>query len=82
MRSGEGDENVELVCLVRGHPHPHVTWTKDGRPIKLNQHIRQTQTTHRHTLRISNVSRRDFGTYLCIADNTQGKDSEVIQLTG
>ena len=82
MRTGEGDERVQLVCLVRGRPLPHVTWTKDGRPIHLNDHVRETQSAHRHTLTIFGVTKSDFGSYVCVAENNQGKESQVIQLTG
>ena len=71
-----------MVCLVRGRPYPHVTWSKDGRPIQLNDHITQTQSAHRHTLTIMGVAKEDFGSYVCVAENNQGKESAVIQLTG
>lgn len=37
---------------------------------------------HRHTLTIKNVTERDFGPYMCIAENTHGQKSATIQMTG
>ena len=82
VRTGDGDDHVELVCLVRGRPNPHVTWSKDGKAIHLNDHIRQTQSFHRHTLTILAVTKSDFGSYVCVAENSLGKESKVLQLTG
>ncbi|CAL4094077.1 unnamed protein product, partial [Meganyctiphanes norvegica] len=45
-------------------------------------HLSLTHTAHRHTLTLNKVSEEDFGAYMCVATNTQGEHSEVIQITG
>ena len=97
LRTGEGDE-VELVCIVHGRPAPEVVWTRDGHKLpdsimdsKLHQprthtahdaHMSQNHVAHRHILSIKPVTEKDFGPYVCIAENDHGKESVVIQKTG
>ncbi|XP_045113915.1 protein amalgam-like isoform X1 [Portunus trituberculatus] len=97
VRTGE-DDNVELVCIVHGRPAPEVVWTRDGQSLpdsimdtKLHQprthtahdaHMTQNHVAHRHILSIKPVTEKDFGSYVCIAENDHGKESAVIQMTG
>ncbi|KAG0710314.1 Protein amalgam [Chionoecetes opilio] len=97
VRTGEEDE-VELVCIVHGRPAPEVVWTRDGHQLpdtimdtKLHQprthtthdaHMTQNHVAHRHILSIKPVTEKDFGSYVCIAENDHGKESAVIQMTG
>ncbi|KAK8383162.1 hypothetical protein O3P69_011587 [Scylla paramamosain] len=95
VRSGDGD-HVELACVVHGRPSPDVIWTLDGHPLPSSLmntqrhmpqtvkegHISLTHVAHRHTLTITNVSEKDFGTYVCIAENPHGQKDAVIQVTG
>ncbi|XP_050694471.1 protein amalgam-like isoform X2 [Eriocheir sinensis] len=97
VTTGEGDE-VDLVCIVHGRPPPDVVWTRDGRPLpdtlmdtQLHQprthtahdaHMTQNHVAHRHTLSIKPVTEKDFGAYVCIAENTHGRKNAVIQMTG
>lgn len=89
---------MDLVCIVHGRPPPDVVWTRDGRPLpdtlmdtKLHQprthtahdaHMTQNHVAHRHTLSIKPVTEKDFGAYVCIAENTHGRKNAVIQMTG
>ena len=45
-------------------------------------HVSLTHVAHRHMLTITNVSEKDFGTYVCIAENPHGQKDAVIQVTG
>lgn len=97
VTTGAGDE-VDLVCIVHGRPPPDVVWTRDGRPLpdtlmdtQLHQprahtahdaHMTQNHVAHRHTLSIKPVTEKDFGAYVCIAENTHGRKNAVIQMTG
>ncbi|XP_071534823.1 protein amalgam-like [Panulirus ornatus] len=45
-------------------------------------HLSQTHVAHRHTLTIHRVTERDFGKYVCIAENAHGQKKAVIQMTG
>ncbi|CAL4144187.1 unnamed protein product, partial [Meganyctiphanes norvegica] len=47
-----------------------------------NNHLSLTHTAHRHTLTLNHVTEKDFGAYMCVASNTQGESSAVIQITG
>ncbi|XP_069172848.1 protein amalgam-like [Procambarus clarkii] len=44
-------------------------------------HLSQTKMAHRHTLTISSVTEEDLGAYMCIAENTQGEKTALIQMT-
>ncbi|XP_071534827.1 protein amalgam-like [Panulirus ornatus] len=45
-------------------------------------HLTQVQVAHRHTLTIKHVTEKDFGAYVCIAENAHGQKNAVIQMTG
>lgn len=76
---------AELVCFVHAEPKAQVAWLKDGRPISQStqhkHHIVQ-KSSHHWTLHIMNVNQEDFGKYVCMANNSLGRDSKVIELSG
>ncbi|XP_071534822.1 protein amalgam-like [Panulirus ornatus] len=45
-------------------------------------HLSQNHVAHRHTLTINHVTEKDFGAYVCIAENAHGQKNAVIQMTG
>ncbi|XP_063593075.1 hemicentin-2-like [Penaeus indicus] len=45
-------------------------------------HTTQSHVSHRHTLTIQNITDVDFGSYMCIAENSHGVTNATIQLTG
>ena len=54
----------DVKCIVDGDAHPVViNWTKNGAPLQNNN----------NTLRIVNVTFKDAGQYVCIAENKAGK---------
>ena len=53
----------DVKCILDGDPHPEVNWTKNGAPLQINN----------NTLRIVNVTFKDVGQYVCIAENRAGK---------
>ena len=53
----------EVKCILDGVPYPEVNWTKNGAPLQNNN----------NTLRIVNVTFKDAGQYVCIADSRAGK---------
>ena len=53
----------DVKCILDGDPHPEVNWTKNGAPLQINN----------NTLRIVNVTFKDAGQYVCIAENRAGK---------
>ncbi|KAM3857113.1 striated muscle preferentially expressed protein kinase [Diretmus argenteus] len=65
----EGDP-VTLSCLPAGSPHPQITWTKDRKPLEVDD--RMNLISHpdgRQLLMIMKTSRRDAGLYECVAIN-------------
>ncbi|XP_042886203.1 protein amalgam-like, partial [Penaeus japonicus] len=60
------------------HPSGHQSYIHKAH----DAHISQSRVAHRHTLTITGVTERDFGDYTCTADNTHGKRTAVIKVTG
>lgn len=63
-------QRVTLPCVVQGEPSPQISWFHNGRPVGEN-------TT---PLRIEQVSRKDQGTYRCVASNDAGQETQEIKL--
>ncbi|XP_037082735.1 vascular endothelial growth factor receptor 1-like isoform X2 [Pollicipes pollicipes] len=63
---------AELNCTVTGRPPPVVTWTKDGRPLKLDNSERVRLSSDGQRLIIGAVLNDDAGNYECRAENRKG----------
>ncbi|XP_009950773.1 PREDICTED: LOW QUALITY PROTEIN: hemicentin-2, partial [Leptosomus discolor] len=61
---------VTLECRARGSPPLHVSWLKDGLPLRLSPRI--TLLSAGHVLRISQAQVSDTGLYTCIASSRAG----------
>ncbi|KAG7174081.1 Lachesin-like 8 [Homarus americanus] len=81
----------DVVWTRDGRPLPdtimdtklHLPQQPGGRAhASYDAHVSQTHFSHRHTLTISHVTEKDFGAYVCIAENAHGQKSAVIQMTG
>uniref|UniRef100_A0A665U9V3 MAM domain-containing glycosylphosphatidylinositol anchor protein 2-like n=1 Tax=Echeneis naucrates TaxID=173247 RepID=A0A665U9V3_ECHNA len=64
----EGD-TLELQCLVTGHPHPQIRWTKTAGGASDRQ---GDSSLRNETLRIESISRHQGGRYYCKAENGLG----------
>ncbi|XP_042368829.1 LOW QUALITY PROTEIN: striated muscle preferentially expressed protein kinase [Plectropomus leopardus] len=63
-------EPVTLSCLPAGSPHPEITWTKDRKPLEVDDRINlMSHPDGRQLLSIMKSSRRDAGVYECVATN-------------
>ncbi|XP_074968536.1 hemicentin-2 [Phalacrocorax aristotelis] len=61
---------VTLECRARGSPPLHMSWLKDGLPLRLSPRI--TLLSAGHVLRISQAQVSDAGLYTCIASSQAG----------
>ncbi|XP_028399386.1 peroxidasin homolog [Dendronephthya gigantea] len=69
----EGD-NFTCVCTEQGsNPPATVTWYKDGKQIS-------NQRRERQTLSISNIEKKDSGTYRCEAKNLVSDEEKSIEI--
>lgn len=71
-RSAEDD--LVLDCKVQGVPTPTITWMKDNVPIDMSDDrlLSAKLPNGVWELQIHNPSKRDSGTYACIAENGSG----------
>ncbi|KAM9396511.1 striated muscle preferentially expressed protein kinase isoform 1-T1 [Salvelinus alpinus] len=65
----EGDP-VTLSCLPAGSPHPQISWTKDKKPLEMDDRMNLISCPDgRQLVTIMKTSRRDAGLYECVASN-------------
>ncbi|XP_030213126.1 MAM domain-containing glycosylphosphatidylinositol anchor protein 2 [Gadus morhua] len=64
----EGD-TLELQCLVTGHPHPQVRWSKTAGSVAERS---AEYSVFNETLKIRSIQRHQGGRYYCKADNSLG----------
>ncbi|XP_049961573.1 lachesin-like [Schistocerca serialis cubense] len=64
-------EDLQLHCIVVGQPSPKRIWTKNGKAVTEESHIK---INDEYSLFVSSVQRMDSGNYTCSAENMFGKD--------
>ena len=70
----EEGQNVSIACSATGQPQPHFTWSKSiGR-------LPHRAYASNETLKISNVTKKDGGTYHCEARNILGSARDATLL--
>jgi len=81
------------VCSATGYPQPVVYWMRNGSNISSTDKYEITSTTQQGdchiiagcetsvTLNILNTEPVDSGEYTCVASNSAGNDTRVINLT-
>ncbi|XP_078407396.1 LOW QUALITY PROTEIN: hemicentin-1-like [Cetorhinus maximus] len=74
---GVGDR-VLLHCQATGEPLPTVEWTKNGHPVRENEHLVVLPNS---TLQILSAVEEDTGEYECVARNLMGSSFVGITLT-
>ncbi|KAJ6655094.1 hypothetical protein lerEdw1_005998 [Lerista edwardsae] len=66
-------QSVTLSCRTSAHSSPHIEWFKDGSAIRSTDRILISSTLkHFQLLTILAAMSGDFGTYACVAANSQG----------
>ena len=61
-------ENLMLTCSASGDPFPEVTWSKEGKTLRLFN-------VTGPVLHLVNITREDVGSYKCAAKNKVGEAS-------
>uniref|UniRef100_H2YT90 Ig-like domain-containing protein n=1 Tax=Ciona savignyi TaxID=51511 RepID=H2YT90_CIOSA len=71
---------AELACVATGIPLPRVTWLKDGRPKKSDQHWEIGDVGIKQRLHILSAQLSHVGNYWCEATNVAGKSRKDYRL--
>nr|KAG5697851.1 hypothetical protein BaRGS_017108 [Batillaria attramentaria] len=69
---------LELVCTIKANPSPTVSWSKDGKPLQADSHMRIFESEGQYYLEIPQASMDDAGDYTCTASNSEGSVSCTI----
>uniref|UniRef100_UPI0035901E98 obscurin-like protein 1 n=1 Tax=Myxine glutinosa TaxID=7769 RepID=UPI0035901E98 len=66
-------ENVVIACQIAGDPTQTVSWKKDGRWVKSDEHFEEVFEDDLYGLGISGLRSSDSGEYVCCAKNAVGE---------
>ena len=70
-------ETWNATCKATGNPAPRIKWRKKNS----NNTLRTTQHGNKGVkLKIDTLAEEDLGIYLCVAENSVGKDNTSIEL--
>ncbi|XP_069465362.1 hemicentin-2 isoform X1 [Ambystoma mexicanum] len=72
-------EAVTLVCATRGHPRPHIIWSKGNEVISLRSPFHQINRDGSLLLPLPSAS--DSGVFICTATNVAGVSRQEIRLS-
>lgn len=76
---------IELICNVESYPKSEIMWLKDNYRVQDTPSFTiNTLTTNdivTSKLRIESLSRKDFGEYVCVANNKLSMDRKSIYLS-
>lgn len=75
-RSAENDE-IEMVCSIRGKPTPVIQWFKNGDVIRPNDYMK---VVNGHNLRILGLLKSDAGMFQCMGSNAAGSVQAAARL--
>lgn len=87
VHSGVGIES-EMTCTVSAFPRALIKWYKDNKEITQKKgliimyHGEMKGNKTKHVLKILHTAKHDFGDYKCVAQNSIGRASKTIKLTG
>ena len=78
--------DADLHCHIEAFPSPSIQWYKDGQIINDNQHYQintfvRTDEFIDTTLRVRRIEKRQFGIYICQANNKLGTNQTMIELS-
>uniref|UniRef100_A0A8C7UT88 Myosin light chain kinase, smooth muscle n=1 Tax=Oncorhynchus mykiss TaxID=8022 RepID=A0A8C7UT88_ONCMY len=69
--------SVTFKCQVSGSPVPGLSWVKDGLPLRPRAGLTFQQDGNTHIVTVTNVQKRDSGTYGCTMTTSTGKVSST-----
>jgi len=81
IKSNGGIE-AEVSCVVHAEPAAKVKWYKNTMILDQTENRRMEDFGKKHRLLLTNMNRRDFGNYSCMADNSLGRGRESIEVSG
>lgn len=75
---------AQLVCHVTSDPPAKVKWTKDGSAVRAGSmvSVEEVPESTLHVLKLSSVKATDFGWYKCKAENSLGRATGKMVLSG
>ncbi|KAF2361287.1 Fibronectin type III [Trinorchestia longiramus] len=82
-----GDTTVEelgtfrLVARIRGIPTPDITWSRNGKKIKLESNVIASYEDEVAVLEVQHATKSEAGKYVCTASNKMGKVSHSANVT-
>nr|XP_046216377.1 myosin light chain kinase, smooth muscle-like isoform X2 [Oncorhynchus gorbuscha] len=68
---------VTFKCQVSGSPVPGLSWVKEGLPLRPRAGLTFQQDGNTHIITLTNVQKRDSGTYGCTMTTSTGKVSST-----
>ncbi|GFR68714.1 hemicentin-1, partial [Elysia marginata] len=74
------NKTARFNCLASGTPHPNITWTRHGKPLRSSPHPTIRLLGDGQTLELSDAQISDAGRYTCRATNAAGTDSLQYEL--
>ncbi|XP_023342737.1 limbic system-associated membrane protein [Eurytemora carolleeae] len=81
IKTKDGIE-AEVSCIVHGEPIPEVKWFKETMILEPTNNRHMESYGNRRVLVLRNVNEFDFGNYSCQADNSLGRLSKSIEVSG
>ena len=69
--------NATLSCSATGIPAPSVTWQRRGVPLEEPHVVWSSQGN----ITVIGVKRDDNGSYVCVAENSAGRDTRSGEIT-
>ena len=76
--SGVSEGSSIFKCPVSGSPTPAIEWFKDGVVLKEGANVRMLYDGQ--VIELLNVSRKDEGSFSCVATNSAGKITRTFVL--
>jgi len=86
-------QNATFVCNATGYPQPEIQWVRDGSAISDSEHYQITSASlpedcsiiircqTSSSLLVVGTKTQDSGKYTCIANNSAGNDTRMVELT-